>query len=185
MLTPGRDAISKSLMRSPTSLSKRGRAMNEEDSLKKTSDEVVNELIKTVVVADHAAVRDTATLSMGGTSGPPTGKIMLTVSGSEKPTTPSNYPAILLQATVVVFGDKTAEGQLIQEVSIPWFEIIRHLQRDPRFLYSIHWRQLEEIIAGAYQRAGYPEVILTPRSGDRGRDVIATKPGVGAIRIVG
>jgi restriction system protein len=27
-------------------------------------------------------------------------------------------------------------------------------------------------------------VVLTPRSGDRGRDVIASKPGFGAIRIV-
>ncbi len=37
---------------------------------------------------------------------------------------------------------------------------------------------LEKRIAGAYERAGYPEVVLTPRSGDAGRDIIATKPGV-------
>ncbi len=41
----------------------------------------------------------------------------------------------------------------------------------------------EEIVAGAYQRAGW-EVILTPRCGDRGRDVIATRSGVISIRIV-
>src|SRR6266446_3923140 len=33
-------------------------------------------------------------------------------------------------------------------------------------------------------RVGYDEVILTPRSGDRGRDVIAIKRGVGCIRII-
>ncbi|MBI3570275.1 MAG: restriction endonuclease [Gammaproteobacteria bacterium] len=39
------------------------------------------------------------------------------------------------------------------------------------------------MIAGAYSQAGFDEVILTPRSGDKGRDVIATKFGVGSIRI--
>lgn len=94
------------------------------------------------------------------------------------------YPDILLQATVLVFGDRTDEGRLIQEVGIAWFEIIRQLERDPDFLFRIPWPTLEEIIAGAYERAGFPEVILTPRSGDRGRDVIATRPGIGSIRIV-
>src|SRR5208282_5854203 len=37
-------------------------------------------------------------------------------------------------------------------------------------------------VAGAYEREGY-EVVLTPRSADLGRDLIATKPGVGEIRI--
>ena len=73
---------------------------------------------------------------------------------------------------------------MVRGVSIPWFEIVKLLERDPQFMYTIPWRKLEEIFAGAYERAGYPEVVLTPRSGDRGRDVIATKPGVGSIRIV-
>ena len=94
------------------------------------------------------------------------------------------YPDVLLQAAVVVFGDKTNEGQLILAVAIPWFEILRQIERDPEFMFKIPPRQLEEIIAGAYERAGFPEVILTPRSGDRGRDVIATKPGIGCIRII-
>jgi restriction system protein len=34
-------------------------------------------------------------------------------------------------------------------------------------------RQWEEMVAGAYERAGAEEVILTPRSVDGGRDVIA------------
>lgn len=99
------------------------------------------------------------------------------------PQTPQ-YPGVLLQAVVVDLGDKTNEGQLIQGVAIPWFEIIRELERDPDFLFKIHPRKLEEIIAGAYEREGFPEVILTPQSGDRGRDVIATKPGIVCIRII-
>jgi len=46
------------------------------------------------------------------------------------------------------------------------------------------WRRMEELVAGAYKREGWPQVELTPRSGDKGRDVIATKPGFGSIRII-
>ncbi len=49
-------------------------------------------------------------------------------------------------------------------------------------MFKISWRKLEELIAGAYEREGGSEVILTPRSGDRGRDIIATKAGIGSIR---
>jgi len=94
-------------------------------------------------------------------------------------------PEILLQAAVVTFGDKTNEGRLIEAVAIPWFEIIRQIERDPDFMFKVPWRKLEEIIAGAFNRYGYPDVILTPRSGDGGRDIIATRPGVGSLRIWG
>jgi restriction system protein len=56
------------------------------------------------------------------------------------------------------------------------------IQRDPESIYGIDPRVWEELIAGAYERAGY-EAILTPRSGDYGRDVVATKHGIGSIRI--
>jgi restriction system protein len=72
----------------------------------------------------------------------------------------------------------------VEAVSIPWFQIVRLIKRDPSALHTLHWRQLEEIVAGAYQAAGWDEVILTRRSGDLGRDVIATKKGVGSIRIL-
>jgi len=38
--------------------------------------------------------------------------------------------------------------------------------------------------AGAYKRAGFDEVTLTPRSGDYGRDVIAVKAGIGSVRVI-
>ena len=83
-------------------------------------------------------------------------------------------PGLLLQ-TVVVRGERTAEGTLIQAVALPWFEIIALLEKDPTVAFQLPPDRWEEMVAGAYQRAGFEEVVLTPRSGDLGRDVIATK----------
>jgi restriction system protein len=94
------------------------------------------------------------------------------------------YPEILLQAAVVSLGSSIPEGHIVEAVAIPWFEILKQLEQDPDFLFKVPWRKLEEIVAGAYVRAGWPDVVLTPRSGDRGRDVIATRPGVCSVRIV-
>jgi restriction system protein len=44
-------------------------------------------------------------------------------------------------------------------------------------------RNFEEFIAASYNKAGY-EVLITPRSGDSGRDVIATMPGHLSVRIL-
>lgn len=93
-------------------------------------------------------------------------------------------PQLLVQAAIVVLGDKTNEGSLVEAVSLPWFEIIKEIERDPRFLFEIPWRKLEELIAAAYKRAGFPEVVLTPPSRDRGGDIIATRPGIGSIRLI-
>jgi restriction system protein len=90
----------------------------------------------------------------------------------------------LLMQAIVVPGDSTHEGTLIKAVAVPWFELIKQMNCDPNFMYQIDWRKWEEMIAGAYERSGFDEVILTPRSGDLGRDVIAIKLGVGSIRVV-
>lgn len=90
-------------------------------------------------------------------------------------------PELLVPAGIVAIGDSVPEGQLVEAVMLPWFDIINALARDPNFLHQLDWRRLEELIAGAYTRDGWPEVILTPRSGDGGRDIIASKPGFGAI----
>lgn len=88
--------------------------------------------------------------------------------------------SVLLQA-VIIPGDKTAEGQPVEAVALPWFEIIELINRSPETVHEIDWRKWEEIIAGAYSQQGF-EVILTPRSNDKGRDVIATSKGLGSIR---
>ena len=90
-------------------------------------------------------------------------------------------PSLILQA-VVIPGEKSEEGQIVRAVAIPWFEIVKVLTKDESAIYEIDWRKWEEIIAGAYIQQGF-EVVLTPRSNDRGRDVIASRRGFGSVRI--
>jgi restriction system protein len=92
-------------------------------------------------------------------------------------------PPELLVKALLEFGDPTCEGALVTGVAVPWFEIMEMIRRDPEAIYQIAPRKWEEIIAGAYERAGFDEVVLTPQSGDKGRDVVATKRGVGSLRI--
>jgi restriction system protein len=99
-------------------------------------------------------------------------------------TLPVDSSVNLLLQTIVVPGNKTAEGQLIEAVALPWFEIIALLKKDPTIAYQISARKWEELIAGAYKKAGFEEVTLTPRSRDYGRDVIAIKRGLGSIRVI-
>jgi restriction system protein len=95
----------------------------------------------------------------------------------------ATIPSLLLQ-TVLVAGDRTNEGILIEAVALPWFDIIAFLKADPSIAFQLGWEKWEEIIAGAYKRAGFEEVTLTPRSGDHGRDVIAIKKGICSIRVI-
>jgi hypothetical protein len=81
-------------------------------------------------------------------------------------------------------GAKTSDGHIIEAVTLPWFDIVGALLKDPELAFALPWGRLEEIVAGAYKRAGFEEVTLTPRSGDAGRDVIATKYGLGTIRVI-
>ncbi len=90
---------------------------------------------------------------------------------------------LLLQAVIVPVR-KVSEGTLIETVTIPWFEIIKLIKSDPAMAYQISPRKWEEIVAGAYIQSGFDEVIITPGSGDRGRDVIAVKQGLGRVRII-
>lgn len=93
-------------------------------------------------------------------------------------------PRIITLKAIIIPGDKTKEGRLIEAVSIAWFEIVRRIKADPNSIYQMDCWQWEEIVAGAYKQAGWGVVVLTPRSGDKGRDVIATRNDIGAIRFV-
>ena len=95
-------------------------------------------------------------------------------------------PEILLQAEIIVPAQAVSDGILVSAAAIPWLAIYREIKRDPEFLlfFSKNPRKFEEFIAGAYDQAGWDEVILTPRSGDGGRDVIATTRGFGSIRFL-
>lgn len=94
-------------------------------------------------------------------------------------------PELLLQSLVTPLGE-VEHGALIQVTSVPWLALALELERDPDalFRFSKHPRVFEEFIAGAYDLAGFDDVVLTPRSGDGGRDVIATKRGYYSIKIL-
>jgi len=85
---------------------------------------------------------------------------------------------------IVIPAKKVLGGLLISATSVIWGEVINTLKRDWSMAYSIPPRKWEEIIAGAFKQAGFEEVVLTPSSGDRGRDVIAIKRGIGCVKII-
>ena len=92
-------------------------------------------------------------------------------------------PVVLVQA-VIIPGQRTPEGRLVEAVGPAWFEILRLIEEDPNVIFTIPPRKWEEIIAAAYERNGFDRVTLTPRSGDFGRDVIAEKTGWGCVRFI-
>src|SRR6266852_2141947 len=108
---------------------------------------------------------------------------VLASNGLTETPLPLRVTAGVLLQTVIIPGAQTDEGKLIEAVALPWFEIIELLRSDPIVAFQIPPEKWEEIIAGAYKKAGFDEVTLTPRSGDHGRDVIAVKRGLGSIRI--
>lgn len=93
-------------------------------------------------------------------------------------------PGFMVQAAVIKLDRKVSDGIIVEAVTLPWFEIISHIRKDPSFLFQIPWRKLEELIAGAYEREGWDEVILTPSSGDGGRDIIAVRHAICRVRII-
>lgn len=95
---------------------------------------------------------------------------------------PNSAPLSL--SGIVIAEKKGAEGVLIKSTSLVWGAIVERLSSDWSLAYEIPPEKWEEIVAGAYEQAGF-EVILTPRSGDHGRDVIAIRKGIGSIKIIG
>jgi restriction system protein len=97
----------------------------------------------------------------------------------------SSPPVGLRIDSLIIPQKKTAEGVLIASTSIVWTEIVSRLSKNWNEAYQISSERWEELVAGAFQKAGYDEVTLTPRSGDFGRDVIAVKNGFGCVKIIG
>jgi restriction system protein len=98
------------------------------------------------------------------------------------PTGP-DIPTLLVQGLILP-ETKTSEGMLIKSTTAIWLEIARLLGSDWSLASQLDPTQWEEMVAGAYERSGY-KVILTPRSGDFGRDIIASTSGIGSVRILG
>lgn len=94
-------------------------------------------------------------------------------------------PVHLKSSILIIPKKKTAEGVLISSTSLMWAEIVAWLQNRWDDAYQIPPEKWEEIVAGAFHKAGFDEVTLTPRSGDFGRDVIAIKNGFGSMKVIG
>ncbi len=95
------------------------------------------------------------------------------------------YPAITLPVLVET-ANPSGQETYVYAVRPAWDAIARALLSTPELLtrFSKAHREFEEFLAGAYARAGW-EVELTPRSGDRGRDLIATNRIAGtSIRVL-
>ena len=90
---------------------------------------------------------------------------------------------VALQALITLQG-KTVDGDLVRVIEPAWMAVFALLKSDPDALHKLSPRQFEELVAASYDKAGYDEVILTPRSGDFGRDVVAVKRGWGSVRII-
>jgi hypothetical protein len=84
---------------------------------------------------------------------------------------------------IVTPKKKTSDGVLVRVVSLVFADVIKSLAEDWNRAFEISPVKWEEIIVGAFDKAGFDEVVLTPRSGDHGRDVIAIKNGFGSIKI--
>ena len=95
-----------------------------------------------------------------------------------------DLPAVAV-GSVIIPDKPVQEGILIQCTSLVWTSIVQLLKDDWTQAFQIPPRVWEEIIAGAFHEAGFHEVVLTPRSGDHGRDVIAVRQGIGSVRILG
>lgn len=93
--------------------------------------------------------------------------------------------ATLSISSIIIPERRVAEGILVKSTAILWREIVESLGSDWSRAYQLSPQQWEELIAGAFKKAQYDEVVLTPRSGDHGRDVIAIKHGVGCVKIIG
>ncbi|HVJ19131.1 MAG TPA: restriction endonuclease [Polyangiaceae bacterium] len=83
---------------------------------------------------------------------------------------------LLVQAIVTPIG-AAYDGNVVELVGPVWRAILDELDRDPSLRFQIGSRKWEEMIAAAYDAAGYRDVVLTPASNDHGYDVRATSVG--------
>jgi HJR/Mrr/RecB family endonuclease len=81
---------------------------------------------------------------------------------------------------------EVAEANLIEVVPATTLESLRTVKfapltlldrvlRDPELMRQLHARQFEQFIAALVEQLGFEDVVLTPQSGDGGRDVLASR----------
>src|SRR5207253_2179024 len=87
----------------------------------------------------------------------------------------------LLLCTLIEIESHGPEGAVVRMIAPAWLEVVRLIQANPNIMERMEARRFEELIAGAYKRGGFNNVILTTRSRDHGVDIIAEKGGLGKI----
>jgi restriction system protein len=97
-----------------------------------------------------------------------------------------SLPELLLQTQITVPGQTVEHGTIVTASAVAWNAIYREIKANPDaiFEFARNPRQFEEFLAATYDRDGWDEVTLTPRSNDGGRDVIAVKRGFCTVRIL-
>ncbi|WP_054132011.1 restriction endonuclease [Novosphingobium sp. AAP1] len=112
----------------------------------------------------------------------------LVIAGKQKLITPDERRQLenlsLLTKALVIPQRHVKQGALIKANTVMWHAIVDVLKRDWTEAYRMPPHKFEELIAGAFERDGYSNVVLTPRSGDDGRDVIATTSGPGCVKVI-
>ena len=98
---------------------------------------------------------------------------------------PNGPKTVKLSLSGIIIPERqVSAGILLRSTSVVWQEIAEKLGTDWTIAYQLSPENWEEIVAGAFKKSGY-DVVLTPRSGDHGRDVIATRSGIGCVKIIG
>ncbi len=113
-------------------------------------------------------------------------KVLQDIIALELLTEPSSSLAALhiTVKALIIPGDQTNDGILVKGVTALWFEIFRMIQADPDSIHQIGCWKWEELLAGAYKQDGWETVVLTPKRGDHGIDVIAERKGWGQLRFL-
>ena len=94
----------------------------------------------------------------------------------------SSQIIVLAHGALLIPEANVSEGMLVKTYADLCLQLARELGNDWTKAFNLSDREWEEMLAGAFKRDNFDEVILTPRSGDHGRDVIAfRKPMVGSI----
>lgn len=63
----------------------------------------------------------------------------------------------------------------LESVDFLPLRVLDHIYRAPKLIHQLTPRQFEQLVAEILEELGFQGVELTPRSGDKGRDVVASK----------
>lgn len=90
-----------------------------------------------------------------------------------------------LPADLLVIIDRVPDGEIIGINHAAFTQFVEALTFDYTILSSIHPREFEKAVAAVYARTGrFDRVILTPRSADKGRDIILESESWGDRRVL-